>query len=426
VKKCLVTMMDDGFMVGWRKAFGSFLQHNPWFSHDFIVIDLGLSEENKKELLEKYAKTKFFLPRKEAYSEVDMRECAEWLRETYYKLEVFRLTEYDLICFLDMDILVLQDLSELFSIKKKGIHACHSYAIKTDKLSGYFNSGVFVLVGQASEDNHKKAIEIAKKGHSMPDQKVLNMMYSGNINYLPKKYNVEKRVVMSKSMSFDFDRDVAVIHYVGSKPWQEDKRGDNQKEYLGLEKYWHNWGEKEVSYKYKKICIRNARGAKSGLVDLIKHTRIQGCVGVEIGSYVGDSSQIFCESVKMLYCVDPWEDGYDDSDAASYQYPMSEVERQFDENMSQFKNYKKIKSSSFISSRAFSDESLDFIYIDGLHTYEGVVLDIKIWRKKIKRGGWICGHDYCRKFKGVMRAVDEAFGKPDAIFSDTSWAVQVK
>lgn len=59
------------------------------------------------------------------------------------------------------------------------------------------------------------------------------------------------------------------------------------------------------------------------------------------------------------------------------------------------------------------DGSLDFVFIDADHSYDGCRADIDAWLPKVKRGGWIGGHDYGHKLErkglwGVKRAVDEA------------------
>ena len=61
------------------------------------------------------------------------------------------------------------------------------------------------------------------------------------------------------------------------------------------------------------------------------------------------------------------------------------------------------------------DNSLDMIYIDGDHGYEGCKSDLELAYKKCKSGGYICGHDYEMNMAkaqtayvfGVQRAVDE-------------------
>ena len=53
------------------------------------------------------------------------------------------------------------------------------------------------------------------------------------------------------------------------------------------------------------------------------------------------------------------------------------------------------------------DEYLDFIYIDSSHCYEDTKKEIELSKRKVKRGGFICGHDYTPQFPGVIQAVDE-------------------
>jgi predicted O-methyltransferase YrrM len=176
-----------------------------------------------------------------------------------------------------------------------------------------------------------------------------------------------------------------------------------------------------------KISIRNARYAKEGLKQLCEYiSEDKRNFMVEIGSYVGDSSEIFAQYFKFIYCVDPWENGYDSNDAASYQYPMNIIESQFDELCGRYDNIKKIKKKSIDVVDEFKNKSLDMVYIDGKHTYEAVKEDIKLWLPKIKDNGYIAGHDYQSKFQGTIDAVKEVLGYPNLIFPDTSWIFKME
>ena len=42
----------------------------------------------------------------------------------------------------------------------------------------------------------------------------------------------------------------------------------------------------------------------------------------------------------------------------------------------------------------FEDESIDFIFIDGNHSYEYVLEDLENYYPKVKIGGILCGDDY--------------------------------
>lgn len=60
------------------------------------------------------------------------------------------------------------------------------------------------------------------------------------------------------------------------------------------------------------------------------------------------------------------------------------------------------------AAKAVEDNTLDFCFIDGDHSYNGVMRDLCAWWPKVKRGGWIGGHDWendAHKHWGVKRAV---------------------
>jgi predicted O-methyltransferase YrrM len=72
----------------------------------------------------------------------------------------------------------------------------------------------------------------------------------------------------------------------------------------------------------------------------------------------------------------------------------------------------------------FEDESVDFVYIDACHEYAKVRLDILAWIPKVKPGGVVAGHDYNASHRGVIRAVDEIFGKENVLVMKSSWVVR--
>jgi predicted O-methyltransferase YrrM len=76
------------------------------------------------------------------------------------------------------------------------------------------------------------------------------------------------------------------------------------------------------------------------------------------------------------------------------------------------KYYRSIKSKSLDAVNLFSDQSLDFVFIDASHEYEDVKNDINAWFPKVKVGGVLAGHDYYENndfAPGVKMAVNEIF-----------------
>ena len=68
---------------------------------------------------------------------------------------------------------------------------------------------------------------------------------------------------------------------------------------------------------------------------------------------------------------------------------------------------KLLREKSWDAADQFEDQSLDLVYIDGDHTYEGVVKDLAAWFPKVKKSGMFCGDDI--GWPGVKKAVDEFF-----------------
>ena len=165
-----------------------------------------------------------------------------------------------------------------------------------------------------------------------------------------------------------------------------------------------------------------ARGLRN-LVQFLHHRYENGFVMVEIGSYAGESTEIFAQHASKIYAVDPWVSGYDPNDIASNS-DMILAEKEFDHRMQKYANIKKLKMTSAEAINSFEDQSVDIVYIDGNHTYDAVKFDIQSWLPKIKLNGMVAGHDYYHK--GVNRAIHYTIGKPDLVFEDKSWLKSAK
>lgn len=143
----------------------------------------------------------------------------------------------------------------------------------------------------------------------------------------------------------------------------------------------------------------------------------------EIGSYSGESAEIFLQSGKVnhITCIDPWVNNYDSDDPAE-QHDMISIEALFDERMNKYLNqYTKIKNYSHCAVAQIEDNSLDLVYIDGNHNYEFVKRDIELYLPKLKTNGIMAGHDYSESWTDVIHAVHDVLGKPDKTYLDGSW-----
>ena len=169
-------------------------------------------------------------------------------------------------------------------------------------------------------------------------------------------------------------------------------------------------------------------------IPLLISEKIQTCVAFSNTSENSShcSIAIFAASFKKVICIDQWKSHYDTTgkDFASKPefYDMKMVEDYFTNTVCKiYTNIEKKKMSSMDAVPLFLDNTIDVVYIDALHSYDGVKEDIGLWLPKVKKGGILAGHDYGSKhFPGVKQAIDEIFGKPDKTFKDSSWSKVVK
>lgn len=174
------------------------------------------------------------------------------------------------------------------------------------------------------------------------------------------------------------------------------------------------------------VVIQRSGALKQGLLDFIAALpNAKGMRMIEVGSYAGESAEIFAESWKFaeIMCIDPWQGGYDERDEAS-QSNMAAAEAAFDRVMNRYWAIRKFKGT--FAEFAAKDPLMypDLVYIDACHTYEGCKADIMEALKLEPK--IIAGHDYAHWCEGVTRAVDEVLGKPQMRFQDGSWMFELK
>jgi hypothetical protein len=129
----------------------------------------------------------------------------------------------------------------------------------------------------------------------------------------------------------------------------------------------------------------------------------RGSIIVEVGSYLGASSCFLAAAAKerkcMVYCVDTWQnDGMSDGPCDTYDA--------FLRNTGSYRNtVTPIRGRSEETAQDF-DRTIDMLFIDGDHSYDGVAGDLRAWLPKLSCQAWIALHDFGWA-EGVRRAIGE-------------------
>ena len=127
-------------------------------------------------------------------------------------------------------------------------------------------------------------------------------------------------------------------------------------------------------------------------------------VGAEIGVKRGEYSEVLLRNnpgLKM-YCVDPW------IPYARGKRNQDWCDRNFKKTQDLLAKYNVtyLRKNSMDALVDVPDGSLDFVYVDAMHDFDNVMMDLIGWGKKVKSGGMVAGHDYVNLHDcGVIPAV---------------------
>lgn len=167
----------------------------------------------------------------------------ERFAEVWTKLQAWSLVDYDKVCFLDSDMLVLRHMDDVFDLvpghvdlaacpactcnqnrlpqyPKSWVPANCAFTSERGALASYFNSGLLVLCPSLDTLTSLTTALAAADRSSYPfaDQDFLNEYFAESTFLLPYVYNALKTLIVSHPDLWDIS-DVRNIHYVLQKPW---------------------------------------------------------------------------------------------------------------------------------------------------------------------------------------------------------------
>jgi hypothetical protein len=153
-------------------------------------------------------------------------------------------------------------------------------------------------------------------------------------------------------------------------------------------------------------------------IDLVR----KNGVGAEVGVHIGDFSATILNLAKpkKLFLIDPWkyfeDPAYKDSMYGGERVTQKDMDQRYEMVAKRFNRevgsgtVEIFREMSFDAAGRFQDGELDFVYVDGDHSYEGVSRDLKVFFPKVKVGGLIIGDDYNLGGwwkDGIVRAFNE-------------------
>lgn len=324
---------------------------------------------------------------------------------TFTKLHVFNQTDFSKVLFLDADCLLCSNEAGLLLDRKVDrMNACWVCRQTPDR----FNSGVMLF--EPSRDTYLELRSFAENaeprenGAAGGDQSLLNIKFQNQWFQIADKYN---------QRHWNRHKPNVAIAHLRPHPWRGRKPLVHQVPYIEL------WKE----------CLNECLGSGRAR-ELVNRIQDRRMTGVEVGVLRGGTSQTlltFCPNL-TLHMVDTWGSVpyRDKRDKASKITDWDGIKASAKAVHEQFAtrcHMHPVESKQ--AAKSFADGSLDFVFIDGQHDYQSVKADIKLWRPKIKKGGFISGHDYHRRWPGVVKAVRESFSK-FSTGKDATWFAEIR
>ncbi len=139
---------------------------------------------------------------------------------------------------------------------------------------------------------------------------------------------------------------------------------------------------------------------------------------VELGTFLGgsmcrmaDRARTF-NKILTFYAIDNFLCHNISPESRKWTGVFNEFYHEFWANVEKFELQRfitPISEDSIEAANGFADNSIDMLWVDDDHSYPHTVNVLRAWLPKIKKGGVICGHDYCSG-EGIRMAVQEVFG----------------
>ena len=150
------------------------------------------------------------------------------------------------------------------------------------------------------------------------------------------------------------------------------------------------WVQKQIEY------TATSSPSGEGLIEPINSLKGE-LVGVEVGVCLAHTTEAFAKGIKnlkKLYAVDNYPT-FVDWDGSDWNKDRQDLmKKAAQEKMLAHKDkveFLHVSSEEFV--KTIEDESLDFVFIDGDHSFDAALKDFQNYYPKVKKGGIFGGHD---------------------------------
>ncbi|MCR5543134.1 MAG: hypothetical protein K6F55_03220 [Eubacterium sp.] len=272
---------DENYKIPLMVTIFSALENkNEGTNYNFVVMTPGdfseKSIDDVKTLVDRYPGNKIsFINMIDDYKDANLR-IEHITTPAYYRLSLPELIKDDICLYLDVDIIVQKDLSEMFSIDMDafyiaGVKAPGYYSseekmayraeyLEIPEFNQYVNTGVLVMnLGKMRTDNLKEEFDqCVRKGYDDQDQDIINKVCYGKIRILPPKYNSMTKYNNSNVDSYDSEEYDYLKKCFTKDEWIDSSKNPVIIHYADRIKPWENFGTDYSNLWWKYLYEMNS------------------------------------------------------------------------------------------------------------------------------------------------------------------------
>ncbi|OAV44836.1 glycosyltransferase [Lewinella sp. 4G2] len=254
----IVTVCTPPFLPGTVVMLKSFLETNPWFRGDVVILTDKVTEELRAILTEIYPVKFRLIGQRILDNAAIVREAVTdrlILEVRFFAMELFAVSGYRKVLYLDSDLLITRDLTEFWSHPEPVVgvgdgfhyrdklrtgpdylpHKLRFWQKRSNYWSGQFNAGVLLIDDTVTTpERYQELVDMINPGNfsnkirRFHNQKLLNIYFYQKAKLISAKFNyrlgMAEEILQKDGVRF---ADAHIIHYTAKrKPWMAEQSAE--------------------------------------------------------------------------------------------------------------------------------------------------------------------------------------------------------
>jgi glycogenin glucosyltransferase len=243
-----VTVCNKDYLIGFEVMLKSLIDNNPRVITDnlpFVIITNDLNPEDLVTSRTIYNNIHIKRYDESKYSQIEELKKQQMAFGDYTKYEIFSLTEFKKIIFLDSDTVILRNIDYLIDFKE-------SFGCVRELFIDQYNTGVMVIGNKYLNPKITEDLINLTNVYGITehlDQDIINNYFIDIITPIPLEYNYLKIYSKQIFQNTGLPNYIKVIHYVVKKPWQQKPLVILEEGTLWTERYWFEYYSKVLKLK---------------------------------------------------------------------------------------------------------------------------------------------------------------------------------